>query len=94
MQEPLSDRPTASPDGTHTPAPGERLLLRTRRFDELLRWYRTVFGPGAELGRPVSSFMSLEQPARCFSIVRLEEAGTAPGADAEPPEARPPERPR
>ncbi len=92
MHDPLSDRPTACPDGTHAPAPGERLVLRTRRFDELLRWYRTVFGPGAELGRPVSSFMSLEQPARCFSIVRLDDAGTATGADAMPPAAGPPDQ--
>lgn len=59
------------------------VVLRTRRFDDLLRWYRTVFGRTAVPTHPAVSFMSFDGSSQRFAFVPLHDtpAPVEPGRE-------------
>lgn len=79
-----ADQPTPPVPPAREAQPGAApVVLRTRRFDDLLRWYRTVFGRGAVPTHPAVSFMSFDGNSQRFALVPLHDtaAPTEPGRD-------------
>ncbi len=53
------------------PAKFVHVVYRTRRFDEMLRWYATVFDAGVQHQDPVLAFLTYDDEHHRFAFVNL-----------------------
>ena len=47
------------------------VVYRTRRFDEMLRWYQTVFGANVQFQNPGLAFLTYDDEHHRFAILNL-----------------------
>jgi len=48
------------------------VVYRTRRFDELIRWYQTVFEAKVQYQNPVIAFLTFDDEHHRFAIVNMD----------------------
>ena len=47
------------------------VVYRTRRFDEMLRWYQTVFDAGVQYQNPALAFLTFDSEHHRFALVNM-----------------------
>jgi catechol-2,3-dioxygenase len=61
------------------------VVYRTRRFDEMLAWYKTVFGADVQYQDPAIAFLTYDDEHHRFAFVNMDQID--PGA-ADPMRSR------
>lgn len=64
------------------------VVYRTRRFDEMLTWYSTVFGATVQHQNPAMGFLTYDDEHHRFAFLDLSVVDPQ-GADAEAPSSTP-----
>ncbi len=54
------------------PSKFAHVVYRTRRFDEMIRWYQTVFGAKIQAQNPALAFMTYDDEHHRFAFVNLD----------------------
>lgn len=54
------------------PAKFVHVVYRTRRFDEMLAWYRTVFGATVQYKNPALAFLTYDDEHHRFALANLD----------------------
>ena len=57
--------------GIH-PAKFVHVVYRTRRYEQMLAWYQTVFGAKVQYGNPALAFLTYDDEHHRFAIVNLD----------------------
>jgi catechol-2,3-dioxygenase len=57
---------------TITPAKFVHVVYRTRRYDEMLDWYKTVFGARVQYQDPVLAFLTYDDEHHRFAFANLD----------------------
>ena len=55
-----------------TPSKFAHVVYRTRRFDEMIRWYQTVFEAKVQAQNPALAFMTYDDEHHRFAFVNLD----------------------
>jgi catechol 2,3-dioxygenase-like lactoylglutathione lyase family enzyme len=75
-------QPIASPEApAAAPAKLVHVVYRTRRFEPMIHWYRTVFGARVQHQSPALAFLTYDDEHHRFAFVNLELL--APGGEAQ-----------
>ncbi len=53
------------------PSKMAHVVYRTRRFDEMLRWYQTVFGAKVQYGNPALAFLTFDDEHHRFALANM-----------------------
>lgn len=54
-----------------SPTKVAHVVYRTRRFEEMLRWYQTVFGARVQYGNPALAFLTFDDEHHRFALANM-----------------------
>lgn len=54
-----------------SPTKVAHVVYRTRRFEEMLKWYQTVFGARVQYGSPALAFLTFDEEHHRFALVNM-----------------------
>ena len=68
---------------TRKPTKFAHVVYRTRRFEEMIGWYETVFGATVQHENPVIAFLTYDDEHHRFAFLNLAAIDPAGNADAD-----------